>query len=90
MNYGAKEVRWPLVDCNRNVTIINWFTSVFLTDEILRNLFKYTVAGIIDKNKRETPKEKSARKGGAHGRQRSVSTNKKIPWHPILFYFPLY
>ena len=58
----VKRLIQPISHRGRNVTFDNWFTSVTLAEEILKE-HKITIFGTIRKNKREIPPEFISTKG---------------------------
>jgi hypothetical protein len=57
----VKRLIQPISHTGRNVTYDNWFRSVTLAEEILKE-HKITIVGTIRKNKREIPPELSTLK----------------------------
>lgn len=58
--FYVKEMTKTLRGSNRNITVDNWFTSVKLADDLLKQ--KLTLVGTIRTNKREIPPELLASK----------------------------
>nr|XP_022907721.1 piggyBac transposable element-derived protein 4-like [Onthophagus taurus] len=56
-SYYVKELTKSVHGSNRNVTMDNWFTSVPLADELLKDPYKLTILGTLRKNKKEIPTE---------------------------------
>lgn len=54
-HYHVKNLSAPYHGSNRNLTMDNWFSSIPLTLELLRDPINLTVIGTIRKNKRELP-----------------------------------
>ncbi|GFY46508.1 DDE_Tnp_1_7 domain-containing protein [Trichonephila inaurata madagascariensis] len=52
-SYFVEELTRSVQGNNRNFTMDNWFTSIPLTDKLLKIPMNFTVAGTIRKNKRE-------------------------------------
>lgn len=55
--YYVKTLTKTLWGSNRNVTMDNWFTSVPLTQELLKAPYKLTIVGTLRANKKEIPPE---------------------------------
>lgn len=54
-SYYVKGLSETLWGSNRNVTIDNWFTSVPLAHQLLKEPYKLTTVGTLSANKREIP-----------------------------------
>ncbi|XP_066259615.1 piggyBac transposable element-derived protein 4-like [Euwallacea similis] len=55
--YFVKELTKSVHGSNRNITMDNWFTSVGLANDLLKDPYKLTIIGTLRKNKREIPKK---------------------------------
>uniref|UniRef100_A0A1I8N7Z3 PiggyBac transposable element-derived protein domain-containing protein n=1 Tax=Musca domestica TaxID=7370 RepID=A0A1I8N7Z3_MUSDO len=53
--YYVKELSKPIHGTSRNITYDNWFTSVPLAKNLLKEPYKLTLVGAIRSNKREIP-----------------------------------
>lgn len=53
--YYVKKLTAPFHGSNRNLTMDNWFTTVPLADELLKDPYKLTLLGTIRLNKPEIP-----------------------------------
>lgn len=52
--FYVRKLSEPIHGTNRNITVDNWFTSIPLADQMMRQ-FKLTILGTLRKNKREIP-----------------------------------
>lgn len=55
--YFVKHLCEPLYGSNRNITMDNWFTSVPLASELLRDPNKLIIVGTVRSNKKKIPLE---------------------------------
>lgn len=55
--YFVKELSKPIYGSNRNITMDNWFTSIPLAKNLLKEPYKLTIVGTLRANKPEIPPE---------------------------------
>lgn len=53
----VRELTKSVQGSNRNITMDNWFTSIPLADELLKEPYNLTIIGTLRKNKAEIPQE---------------------------------
>lgn len=56
-SYFVEELTKNIQGTNRNITMDNWFTSIPLAENLLKNPMNLTIVGTVRKNKREIPPE---------------------------------